>query len=90
VLLVIGFVRRGEPGAIAMVAGGLIYVAGMFLCTMFCNVPLNDALATVDPGSGAAAPVWARYLKDWTLWKHVRTVSSGAASALYLVAIAAK
>ena len=29
VLLVIGFIRRGEPGAIPLVAGGLIYVAGM-------------------------------------------------------------
>src|SRR6202008_1378229 len=34
VLAVGGLVRRGEPGARAMLAGGLIYVAGMFLCTI--------------------------------------------------------
>src|SRR5262249_10256592 len=82
VLLVMGFIRRGKPGAMAMLAGGLIYVVGMFLVTVFFNVPLNNALAAVDPGSGAAATVWARFLKDWTLWNHVRTISSTAASAL--------
>ncbi len=83
VLAVAGIVRRGEPGAMAMLAGGLIYVAGMFLCTMFFNVPLNNALA-------AGAPIWDRYLKEWTFWNHVRTISSTAASALYIAAIAAK
>jgi uncharacterized membrane protein len=90
VLFIIGLVRRGEPGAMAMVASGLIYVVGMFLCTIFFNVPLNNALAAVDPGSEAAASIWARYLKDWTFWNHLRTISSTAASALYVVAIAAK
>lgn len=83
VLAVAGFVRRGESGAMAMLAGGLIYVVGMFLCTIFFNVPLNNAL-------GANAPVWDRYLKDWTFWNHVRTISSTAAVALYIAAIAAK
>lgn len=89
-LFIIGLVRRGEPGALAMLAGGLIYVGGMFLCTMFFNVPLNNALAAVDPASEAAASVWARYLKDWTFWNHLRTISSTAASTLFVVAIAAK
>ena len=82
-LAVAGFVRRGEPGAMAMLAGGLIYVAGMFLCTVFFNVPLNNALAAGDP-------VWDRFLKDWTFWNHVRTISSTAAASLYIAAIAAK
>jgi uncharacterized membrane protein len=90
VLVVVGLVRWGEPGSMAMLAGGLIYVAGMFLCTIFFNVPLNNALAAVDTESAAAAPVWARYLKDWTFWNHLRTISSAAASALYIAAIAAK
>ena len=89
-LAIIGLVRRGEPGAMPMLAGGLIYVVGMFLCTIVFNVPLNNALAVVDPASGAAAPVWARYLKDWTLWNHVRTISSTAATALYIAALVAR
>ena len=35
-----------------MLAGGVIYVLGMFVVTAVFNVPLNDALAAVDP-SGA-------------------------------------
>jgi uncharacterized membrane protein len=62
----------------------------MFVVTMVFNVPLNDALAAVDPGSPDAAPLWARYLKDWTFWNHVRTITSTAACALFIAAIAAR
>src|SRR5262245_8879045 len=90
IFVIVGFLRWGEPGSMAMLAGGLIYVAGMFLCTMFFSVPLNNALARVDPVSAAAAPLWARYLKDWTLWNHLRTISSTVASALYVASLAAR
>jgi uncharacterized membrane protein len=62
----------------------------MFLCTVLFNVPLNNALAVVDPASSAVSPVWARYLKNWTCWNHLRTISSTAAMVLYIAAIAAK
>jgi uncharacterized membrane protein len=47
VLVVLAFFRWGEPGAMAMLAGGVLYVLGMFVVTMVFNVPLNDALAAV-------------------------------------------
>lgn len=74
----------------AMLAGGFIYVVGMFIVTMVFNVPLNDALAVVDPSSTEAASVWARYLRDWTMWNHVRTIASTAACACFIAAIAAR
>jgi hypothetical protein len=49
--------------------------------TMAFNVPLNNALAAADPASAEATSVWARYLKDWTLWNHVRGIAPPAASA---------
>jgi uncharacterized membrane protein len=88
-LVVISFTRMGESGAVATLAGGLIYITGMFVCTVIRNVPLNNVLAAADAANGTAATVWARYLKEWTRWNHVRTVSSTAASALYIAAIAA-
>jgi uncharacterized membrane protein len=54
------------------------------------NVPLNNALAAVDPSSPDAASLWARYLTDWTLWNHVRTAASTGACVLFISAIAAK
>ena len=82
--------RWGEPGATAMLAGGVLFVLGMFIVTMIFNVPLNNALAAAEPASSEAAPLWARYLADWTMWNHVRTVSSMVACALFIAAIAAR
>ncbi|WP_076859514.1 anthrone oxygenase family protein [Bradyrhizobium mercantei] len=90
VLAVLGGPRWQEPGAIAMICGGALYVVGMFVVTMVFNVPLNDQLAAADPASTAAAPLWARYLTDWTFWNHVRTITSLAATALLIMAIAAR
>ncbi|MEH2627157.1 putative membrane protein [Bradyrhizobium sp. AZCC 1719] len=89
-LAVTALLRWSEPGAMAMLAGGMLYVLGMFVVTMVFNVPLNNALAAADPASHEAASLWARYLTDWTRWNHVRTVASTAACALFIAAIAAK
>jgi uncharacterized membrane protein len=83
-------IRWGDAGAPAMLAGGVIYVVGMFVCTILFNVPLNNQLAAVDPASAEAAAVWARYLREWTLWNHVRTASCVVACALFIAAIAAR
>lgn len=89
-LVVLGGLRWQEPGAMAMICGGALYVLGMFVVTVVFNVPLNDQLAATDPAGAAAAQVWARYLTDWTFWNHVRTIASLAATALFIVAIAAR
>jgi uncharacterized membrane protein len=88
VLAIVAMFRLGEPGTMAMAAGGIVYVVGMFACTI--NVPLNNALAAVDPAGAEAASLWARYLNDWTWWNHVRTISSTAACMLFVAAIAAR
>lgn len=84
-LAVLALLRWGEVSAMAMLAGGLIYVVGMFICTLVYNVPLNNELSRAGTGS---AEVWARYLKDWTFWNHVRTIASTVAMALFVAAIA--
>lgn len=86
ILAIIALLHRSTPGATAMFAAGLIYVSGMFLCTIVLNVPLNNGLAAVD--SANAALLWTRYLKEWTMWNHVRTIASTAACILYIWAIA--
>jgi uncharacterized membrane protein len=82
-LMSLGFMRWNEPGAVAMAAGGALYVLGMFVCTMAFNVPLNNAM-TRNPDS---AELWTRYLREWTFWNHVRTIASVAASALFIYAL---
>ncbi|MCA6106165.1 anthrone oxygenase family protein [Bradyrhizobium cenepequi] len=89
ILAVVAVFLVGEAGSLAMLAGGIVYVVGMFVVTMIFNVPLNNALAAADRASSDAASLWARYLKEWTFWNHVRTIASTAACALFIAAIAA-
>jgi uncharacterized membrane protein len=70
--------------AIYLLAGSLLYLAGSIFVTMVFNVPLNDALAAVNPNSAEGAALWTRYLAHWTAWNHVRTATSFAAAALFI------
>lgn len=89
-LSVIAVLQWEQPGAAAMFCGGAIHVLGMFACTMFIEVPQNNALQRFDPGSEAALPVWRRYLIRWTAWNHVRTLACTAACALFVAALVAR
>lgn len=77
------------PAAFWLLVGGLLYLAGAILVTLARNVPLNDALAAVDPGTAEASRLWADYLRGWTAWNHVRTAAALAAAAAFMLALRA-
>jgi len=83
-LVVLGAMQAGTSRCALLIAGGLVYVVGMFVVTMAFNVPLNNALLR---GGERDAATWQRYLVTWTRWNHVRTVASLAAAALFVAAI---
>ena len=87
-LAAVGLLRWGLPGSAEMLAGGSLYVAGMFIVTMLFNVPLNNALASADPTSAPGSEAWDHYLRRWSAWNHVRTLASTGALALFIAAIA--
>jgi len=87
VLAVSSLFRWHKPDAVYLISGGLLYVVGTILVTIVCNVPLNEAMAAVDPTTANANGVWANYLKNWTLWNHVRTIAALAAAASFSVAL---
>ena len=70
-----------------MLAGGALYVLGMFVVTVVRNVPLNNALEAADPSSPDGAAIWSRYLREWTTWNHVRTIASTAACAAFIAVL---
>jgi uncharacterized membrane protein len=76
-----------KPGAALLLAGSALYLLGTFVVTMVCNVPRNDALATLDPASADSARFWAEYVAGWTLWNHVRTIAAIAAATLLVIAL---
>jgi uncharacterized membrane protein len=86
-LAVIGLLRPLAPGSWLLIAGGLLYVSGMFGVTMLCNVPLNNALQAVTTESRTGMAIWNDYLRRWTRWNHLRTVSCLAAAALFMLAL---
>ncbi len=75
-LTIVAFVYWGEAGTELTLIAGAVYFIGMFICTVVFNVPLNNLLARTDPDSDNAHQVWSHYLKNWTRWNHLRTVSS--------------
>lgn len=77
-----------EAGSAWLLAGSVAYLLGCFLVTMVFNVPLNDALAAADPASADGAALWARYLKEWLPWNHVRTVACLASLGSFVMAFA--
>ena len=77
-LVFLGVLGRSQPGLTPITIGALCYLVGAFGITVFCNVPLNHALAGVDPS--AAANQWPTYLVRWQAWNHARTVITVAAT----------
>lgn len=76
-----------QPSAFYLLAGSLLYLVGTIGVTIALNVPMNDALAIAKPDSSEGATLWARYLTDWTLWNHVRTIAAIAAAALFTISL---
>ncbi|PHJ55347.1 membrane protein [Nostoc linckia z18] len=79
-----------QPGATYLLTGSLLYLIGTILVTIVFNVPLNDALAIAKPDTTEGANLWARYLTNWTLWNHVRTIAAFGAAALLTIALCEK
>jgi uncharacterized membrane protein len=87
ILAVLALFTWNASRALYLLAGSLLYLAGSIFVTIACNVPLNDALAAVNPHSAEGAALWTRYRANWTTWNHVRTAASFGAAALFIAAV---
>lgn len=87
IFLIISSFKSQQPGAAYLLIGSLLYLIGTVGVTMVFNVPLNDALAKVEPGSAEGAKLWASYLVNWTMWNHIRSATALAAAGLLIVGI---
>jgi uncharacterized membrane protein len=84
-LAILSVVRWNDPGNAWLLAGTLLYLIGSIGVTMVFNVPLNNALMAATPENADA--VWKNYLSTWTMWNHIRTVASLAASASFIAGL---
>lgn len=80
-LAVLALAWGPAPQSLYVAAAALLYLVGVIGVTAACNVPRNNRLMEADPGSTEGERVWADYVKTWTAWNHVRTVTALAAAA---------
>ena len=79
-LLIAALILR--PNGYPLIAiGAAVYLVGMLGVTILRNVPLNQLL----DAQGAA--IWPEYLRNWTMWNHLRTASSLIAAALFCLSL---
>ena len=78
--------RLDERSAVYQLVGSTVYLVGVVV-TIVYNVPKNDALALIDPGSRGAVAAWRHYATSWTAWNHVRTLTSLASAATFTLAL---
>jgi uncharacterized membrane protein len=90
VALIGTLLRWRVPGGGYLIAGSLLYIVGSFVVTMVFNVPRNNALAALTPGTPQADALWVNYLSTWTAWNHVRMLASLAAMALFILGYRAR
>lgn len=86
-VIVAALLRWGWPESIFAITGGTLYLAGNLFVTQAFNIPLNDELAAADPDSVEGVATWERYLREWTAWNTVRTITALAASASFIIAL---
>ncbi|MEV0181404.1 anthrone oxygenase family protein [Streptomyces sp. NPDC050625] len=86
-IAVVTFVLWPDEGKVELLLGSALYLFGSFGLTATANVPRNDALLKLDPGTPEAAAYWPTYVREWTAWNHVRTAASAAAAVVYVLAL---
>ena len=80
--------RLDGPGGTLIALSGLIYLVGCFGVTVAFNVPLNEALARMEPGAEATERFWTgTYLPRWTWWNSLRAGACALASVLLMVGL---
>ena len=83
-------VIAGSVATPSIVAAASIHVLGTIVVTIVANVPLNNALARLDPVAGDAVWRWARYRRQWLAWNHIRAGSGIVAAGLFAYALVAR
>ncbi|MFI6853632.1 DUF1772 domain-containing protein [Streptomyces sp. NPDC050416] len=87
VIAVVTFVLWPDEGTGELLVGSALYLFGSFGVTVVANVPRNDALLKLAPGTPEAAAYWPVYVREWTMWNHVRTAASASAAVAYVLAL---
>jgi uncharacterized membrane protein len=73
-----------------LLAATIIYFIGVFIITLFCNVPLNEQLAKFPASSASATEISAMrqtFEKPWNSYHTIRTIAAVISFGLTILAI---
>lgn len=59
------------------------YLLGVLGVTFLANVPMNDAMAALDPAASASTEYWKGFVTSWTNWNHVRCSAALVAGVMF-------
>jgi len=80
-----GAVNLTHPSGALILLAGLAYLIGCFAVTVFFNVPMNEALDSMDLTSEATRAYWTgTYLPRWSFWNTSRALACGLSAAMLL------
>lgn len=77
----------GEPGALYLLIGSLLYLNGPFAVTLLKNLPLNTKLSGLKPDSAEGRRFWPEFRAAWGLWNHARWIGALGAAASFIWAL---
>ena len=77
----------GEPGALYLLIGSLLYLNGPFAVTLMKNLPLNNKLAATKPDSAEGKRLWPEFRATWGSWNHARWIGGLGAAAAFIWAL---
>jgi uncharacterized membrane protein len=85
------FVCRSGIDSVSVLwlAAAILYVFVTIGITVFCNVPLNDQLASLTIHNASDSEFWHHYVEKWTLWNSLRGLAAAAACTASICAISA-
>lgn len=66
--------------------GSLSYIAAIVI-TLTMNVPLNEALAGLDPAGREAQQYWPEFINKWSFYNHLRAANSTMACGFFATAL---
>jgi uncharacterized membrane protein len=79
--------KWGEPGALSLLIGSLLFLNLPFGVTLMKNLPLNTKLAALTPDSAECARSWTEFRAAWGFWNHVRWLGALGAAAAFTWAL---
>ncbi len=87
VLMAYAYVGVSGAASALIVAGGAIYLAGVFVVSLVFNVPMNKRLDRMEFAGAEAAAYWTdTYMPRWTFWNYVRAIAAAASAICFLMA----